>query len=227
MNQNMGTRVCLDQDSGSGCRPSMPADTRNSALMNAVSDAAVRWTTVAADSMLERLARREAGYSFGFGTGVEALCHHPRRVCLVLASGGASTSIGSSLLLSNCVEGITPIRAPSLPPAETTGTICISKAAAPEFPPSPYHLTDPWTLLALHLYINTAIDAAKMSVPKSHAASYGCYQWYPPLVLLDSRVLILAFSEESETELTASVLKRSQVSCPFPAASFPHPTDAR
>ena len=54
------------------------------------------------------------------------------------ASGGASTSIGSSSRRSNGAEGTTPLRASSPPPVVVTDTICNpgASAAAPEFLPS-------------------------------------------------------------------------------------------
>ncbi len=100
----------------------------------------------------------EAAHSLEFCTSAEALGPPPPKSLakgsdLGSASGGVSTSIGSSSLRSNGAEGTTPLRASSPPPVVVTDTICIpgASAAAPEFPPPPRRLADPLRHLPLHL----------------------------------------------------------------------------
>ena len=103
-----------------------------------------RKTVAVAASILEHAGptERKAGHSLGFGTGAEALEPPPPKNLakgsgLGPASGGASTSIGSSSLRSNGAEGTIPLRASSPLPVVVTDTICIpgTSAAAPEFLP--------------------------------------------------------------------------------------------
>ena len=102
--------------------------------------------------------RREASYSRSFGTGGETLeppspKSQENGRGLVSASGGRSTSIGSSSPQSNGAEGATPLRESAMHPAKYTGTICIPEvmAAVLESLPPPRHLADPQTHLPLHL----------------------------------------------------------------------------
>ncbi len=119
-----------------------------------------RKAVAVAASLLEcaRSVEREVAHSLGFGVGAEALEPPPPKSLakgsgLGSASGGVSTSIGSSSRRSSGAEGTTPPRALSPPPVVVTDTICIpgASAAAPEFPPPPRRLADPLRHLPLHL----------------------------------------------------------------------------
>ena len=100
---------------------------------------------------------------------------------LGLASGGASTSIGSSSRRSNGAEGTTPLRASSPPPVVVTDTIRNPGAAAPEFHPSTRPLAD---LVTIYHYIYRLVlltaQPERVFIQPARLAAVGIFHQFIP-----------------------------------------------
>ena len=121
-----------------GCRPSLASRHRTSRPngLNPTTPIPRKVVAVAASmSGHAQPTERDADYSLGFGRGAEELEPPPlnslaKGSSLGSASGGTSTSMGSSSLRSSGVEGVIPLEALSLPPVKVTGTSRIPGASA-------------------------------------------------------------------------------------------------
>ena len=153
------------------------------------------------------LADRERSCrSLGLGPGTEALEPPPPKSLakgsdLGLASGGASTSFGSSSRRSNGAEGTIPLKASSPPPVVFTDTIRIpgASAAAPEFLPSTRPLADFVTIYHYIYRLVLLTSQPERVFRQSHSTSQDSCGWYLPPVYLNPLARLSVLSQELDS----------------------------